>query len=76
MPAVPHAVDLSVKPIVTAFFDEPTNTVSYVVQDPNSKSCAVIDSVMGRLTVPQWMVVVGWLAVLVMALATIGFFVL
>ena len=32
--------------------------------------------VMGRLTAPRWMVVVGWLAVLVMALATIGFFVL
>lgn len=46
MPAIPHAVDLDVKPAVTAFFDEPTNTVSYVVQDPESKSCAVIDSVM------------------------------
>ena len=46
MPAVPHAVDLSMKPIVAAFFDEPTSTVSYVVQDPNSKSCAIIDSVM------------------------------
>ncbi|MDX1780543.1 MAG: MBL fold metallo-hydrolase [Thalassovita sp.] len=34
------------KPIVTAFFDEATNTISYVVQDPNSKSCAVIDSVL------------------------------
>ncbi len=46
MAAVPHTVDLSVKPVVTAFFDKPTNTVSYVVQDPNSSSCAVIDSVM------------------------------
>lgn len=35
-----------VTPIVTPFFDEPTNTLSYVVQDPNSKACAVIDSVM------------------------------
>ncbi|WP_323783652.1 MBL fold metallo-hydrolase [Thalassovita sp.] len=34
------------KPIVTAFFDEATNTISYVVQDPNGKSCAVIDSVL------------------------------
>ncbi|MBR9653447.1 MBL fold metallo-hydrolase [Thalassovita aquimarina] len=33
-------------PIVTAFFDEATNTISYVVQDPNGKSCAVIDSVL------------------------------
>jgi glyoxylase-like metal-dependent hydrolase (beta-lactamase superfamily II) len=43
---IPHPVDLGVKPEVTAFFDEPTNTVSYVVKDPNSKACAVIDSVM------------------------------
>ena len=44
--SIPHSVDLNLKPEVTAFFDEPTNTVSYVVKDPNSKSCAVIDSVM------------------------------
>ena len=43
---IPFPVDLSVKPEVTAFFDEPTNTVSYVVKDPNSRSCAVVDSVM------------------------------
>ena len=46
MTRIPHVVDLSVKPGVTAFFDEPTNTVSYVVEDPNSKACAIIDSVM------------------------------
>jgi glyoxylase-like metal-dependent hydrolase (beta-lactamase superfamily II) len=33
-------------PIVQSFFDEDTNTVSYVVQDPNSKSCAIVDSVL------------------------------
>lgn len=33
-------------PIVTAFFDEPTNTASYVVCDPASQACAVIDSVL------------------------------
>ncbi|CAN1721872.1 putative metallo-hydrolase BURPS1710b_2304 [Hyphomicrobium sp. 1Nfss2.1] len=44
--SIPHAVDLSVKPEVTAFFDEPTNTISYVVKDPNSNACAIIDSVM------------------------------
>lgn len=33
-------------PDVTAFFDEATNTISYVVKDPNSKHCAIIDSVM------------------------------
>ncbi|MBA2778441.1 MBL fold metallo-hydrolase [Billgrantia kenyensis] len=34
------------KPIVTHFFDEPTNTFSYVVQDPGSKACAIVDSVL------------------------------
>ena len=40
MPAVPA------KPDVTGFFDAATNTISYVVKDPGSRSCAVIDSVM------------------------------
>lgn len=34
------------KPIVTGFFDDATNTVSYVVQDPQSQAAAVIDSVL------------------------------
>jgi glyoxylase-like metal-dependent hydrolase (beta-lactamase superfamily II) len=34
------------RPIVTPFFDEPTNTFSYVVQDPDGKSCAILDSVL------------------------------
>lgn len=34
------------KPDVTAFFDEATFTVSYVVKDPQSSSCAIIDSVL------------------------------
>lgn len=34
------------KPKITAFFDKDTNTISYVVQDPNSNACAIIDSVM------------------------------
>lgn len=33
-------------PDVTAFFDETTNTVSYVVKDPGSDACAIIDSVL------------------------------
>jgi glyoxylase-like metal-dependent hydrolase (beta-lactamase superfamily II) len=33
-------------PDVKAFFDNATNTVSYVVKDPNSAKCAVIDSVL------------------------------
>ena len=34
------------QPIVTPFFDEPTNTFSYVVQDPDSNACAILDSVL------------------------------
>ncbi|WP_439500851.1 MBL fold metallo-hydrolase [Aminobacter ciceronei] len=47
---------MSVKPQVEAFFDPTTNTISYVVEDPSSNACAVIDSVMdidyaaGRIT--------------------------
>lgn len=33
-------------PHVTAFFDEPTNTFSYVVRDPGSRACAILDSVL------------------------------
>jgi len=33
-------------PNVTAFFDEATNTVTYVVADPNSNKCVVIDPVL------------------------------
>ncbi len=33
-------------PIVTAFFDEATNTITYVVQDPAGTAAAVIDSVL------------------------------
>ena len=38
--------DLAVKPQVAAFFDPRTNTISYVVRDPGSNACAIIDSVM------------------------------
>ncbi|ERS87714.1 beta-lactamase [Halomonas sp. PBN3] len=31
---------------MTHFFDEPTNTFSYVVQDPDSNACAILDSVL------------------------------
>lgn len=34
------------KSIVTGFFDEPTNTISYVVQDPASKAVAIVDPVL------------------------------
>jgi glyoxylase-like metal-dependent hydrolase (beta-lactamase superfamily II) len=33
-------------PQVKAFFDEPTNTVSYVVSDPATKKAAIVDSVL------------------------------
>jgi glyoxylase-like metal-dependent hydrolase (beta-lactamase superfamily II) len=33
-------------PVISAFFDEPTNTVSYLVHDPASKRAAVIDPVL------------------------------
>lgn len=33
-------------PDVTAFFDQATNTVSYVVKDPAGRACAVVDSVL------------------------------
>ncbi|NNK79417.1 MAG: MBL fold metallo-hydrolase [Litoreibacter sp.] len=51
-----YPLDLSTKPEVQAFFDPATNTISYVVRDPASTSCAVMDSVMdidyaaGRIT--------------------------
>ena len=33
-------------PDITAFFDKATNTISYIVCDPNGSACAVIDSVL------------------------------
>ena len=39
-------IDMTVKPEVTAFFEKETNTISYVVKDPRSDVCAIIDSVM------------------------------
>jgi glyoxylase-like metal-dependent hydrolase (beta-lactamase superfamily II) len=40
------ASDASVKPLVHPFFDPNTNTISYVVRDPGSNACALIDSVL------------------------------
>lgn len=31
---------------VTHFFDESTNTLTYIVKDPNSSACAIVDSVL------------------------------
>lgn len=33
-------------PVVTPFFDAESNTFSYIVKDPNTKACAIIDSVL------------------------------
>ncbi|MBQ0796487.1 MAG: MBL fold metallo-hydrolase [Zhongshania sp.] len=46
MNTLPFKTDMSVTPDVLAFFDEPTNTFTYVVKDPASNACAVVDSVM------------------------------
>ncbi len=51
-----YPVDLTVTPDVSPHFDQATNTISYIVKDPNSNHCAIIDSVMdidyaaGRIT--------------------------
>ena len=37
---------MSVAPVIKAFFDEPTNTVSYLVADPETKAAAIIDPVL------------------------------
>ena len=39
-------VNMNVQPEVEPFFDPATNTISYVLKDPNSNSCAIVDSVM------------------------------
>jgi glyoxylase-like metal-dependent hydrolase (beta-lactamase superfamily II) len=51
--------EMAVSPLVTPFFDPATNTISYIVQDPASRSCAIIDPVLdfdpasGRVTTNQ-----------------------
>ena len=51
-----YPVTMSIRPEVKGFFDEATNTITYVVKDPSSNACAIVDSVMdmnyaaGRIT--------------------------
>ncbi|ABD55733.1 MBL fold metallo-hydrolase [Jannaschia sp. CCS1] len=51
-----YPVDMTTSPRVTGFFDAATNTISYVVQEPNGPACAIIDTVLdidyaaGRIT--------------------------
>ncbi len=53
---MPYPIDMTIKPDVSPFFDEATNTISYIVRDPDGTHCAIIDSVLdidyaaGRLT--------------------------
>ena len=44
--AVTYPLRPDLKPDVMGFFDADTNTISYVVKDPASNACAIIDSVM------------------------------
>jgi glyoxylase-like metal-dependent hydrolase (beta-lactamase superfamily II) len=37
---------MPMKPAVHAFFDEATNTITYVVREPEGRACAVVDSVL------------------------------
>jgi glyoxylase-like metal-dependent hydrolase (beta-lactamase superfamily II) len=43
---IPFVADLTRVPEVVPFFDPATHTISYVVHDPESPACAVIDPVM------------------------------
>ncbi|MBY4892886.1 MBL fold metallo-hydrolase [Rhodobacteraceae bacterium N5(2021)] len=51
-----YPINMDISPVVEGFFDDATNTISYIVRDPASTSCAVVDSVMdidyaaGRIT--------------------------
>ena len=46
MTELPKQIDPDMRPDVTGFFDPDTNTISYVVKDPASRACAVVDSVL------------------------------
>lgn len=56
MPKMNYPLNMSVKPEVKGFFDAESNTVSYIVKDPQTSACMIIDSVMdidyaaGRIT--------------------------
>jgi len=43
---ISRLVNLDIKPEVQGFHDQATATISYIVRDPSSKACAIIDSVM------------------------------
>lgn len=41
-----HTVDMQQSPNIEPFFDSDSNTISYIVSDPDTSACAVIDSVL------------------------------
>jgi len=43
---IPFSINLALTPEVIHFFDEETNTFSYIVRDPESQACAIIDAVL------------------------------
>lgn len=43
---IPFQPDMATRPEVIPFFDQDTSTFSYIVKDPGSNACAVVDSVM------------------------------
>ena len=51
-----YPVNMNIRPEVEGFFDDASNTISYIVKDPASNACAIIDSVLdmdyaaGRIT--------------------------
>ncbi|MGH6761943.1 MAG: MBL fold metallo-hydrolase [Phyllobacterium sp.] len=44
--SLPFTADLAMRPNVQGFYDEATSALSYVVRDPASTACAVIDPVL------------------------------
>ena len=61
-----YRIDTSVRPEVKGFFDPATNTISYVVKDPASNACAIVDSVMdidyaaGRISYDHANEIIDW----------------
>ncbi|MFV0408848.1 MAG: MBL fold metallo-hydrolase [Paracoccus sp. (in: a-proteobacteria)] len=53
---ITYPIRMDIKPKIQPFFEEATNTISYIVKDPGSDACAIVDSVMdidyaaGRIT--------------------------
>ncbi len=54
-----YPVDMQTRPEVEPFFDESTNTISYIIVDPATRACAILDSVLdfdyaaGRISYTQ-----------------------